>query len=825
MPTYSIHRIAGLVHGRVSGSEINYDVEHLLIDSRKLVFPETSAFFAIRTERRDGHHFIPELYSRGVRAFIVSHDLIETDFPDAVFVTVKDTLRALQELVASHRKSFHIPVIGITGSNGKTIVKEWMNHLLEPDLRIIRSPKSYNSQVGVPLSVWPMSQADQLGIFEAGISQPGEMEELEKIIRPTIGIFTNIGEAHDEGFRSKEEKLLQKLMLFRHAETLIYCRDHHLIYSMLKTADLPITYFSWGTSEGVNLQILSIDHHSRSAVITGTYLGQEVYIRIPFTDEASVENAIHCWSYMLFAGYKNDVIAGRMLTLQPVAMRLELKKGINGSSLINDSYSADWNSLQIALDFLVRQQQETAKTVILSDFAQTGKDAESLYPDIAAALRQKEITRLIGIGPDISSFAKHFEYAGIRCSFFLDTISFLDQFHPSDFRDETILLKGARLFEFERISNVLEQQVHQTVLEINLNSITFNLKRFQQILQPDIRLMVMVKAFSYGTGSYEIANLLQFHHVDYLAVAYTDEGAELRKAGINLPIMVMNTDQAAYETLTKYDLQPELFSFEMMRSFDNYLRSEAIQDYPVHIKLDTGMHRLGFSPDDIEQLASFILQTRSFRVQSVFSHLVAGEDPAEDEFTLHQAAVFNETCDRLQAKLQYAFLKHIANTATIRRFPGLQMDMVRLGIGLYGVDPSNPFQHELKEVSTLKTTIAQIRNVSAGETVGYNRRGKLLRDSKIATIRIGYADGYPRSLGNGAGKVLIRGKLFPTIGSVCMDMTMIDITDADDISEGMDVIIFGEKLSVSRLAKWAGTIPYELLTGISPRVRRVYFEE
>lgn len=825
MPTYSIHRIAELVHGRVSGSENSYDIEHLLIDSRKLVFPGSSAFFAIKTERGDGHHFIPELYGRGVKAFVVSEGLNEADFPDAVFVTVKDTLRALQDLVASHRKSFHIPVIGITGSNGKTIIKEWLNHLLEPDLRIIRSPKSYNSQVGVPLSVWPMSEADQLGIFEAGISQPGEMEELEKIIRPTIGIFTNIGEAHDEGFRSKEEKLLQKLMLFRHAETLIYCRDHHLIYAVLKTVDLPITYFSWGTSEGVDLQILSIEHHSRTAAIRGTYHGQEVNIRIPFTDEAAVENAIHCWSYMLHAGYKNDVIAERMLTLQPVAMRLELKKGINGCSLINDSYSADWNSLQIALDFLVRQQQETAKTVILSDFAQTGKDAESLYPDIAAALRQKEITRLIGIGPDISSFAKHFEFAGLRCSFFLDTISFLDQFHPSDFRDETILLKGARSFEFERISSVLEQQVHQTVLEINLNSVTYNLKRFQQILQPDIKLMVMVKAFSYGTGSYEIANLLQFHHVDYLAVAYTDEGAELRKAGINLPIMVMNTDQAAYETLTRYDLQPELFSFEMMRSFDNYLRSEAIQDYPVHIKLDTGMHRLGFSPDDIDELASFILQTRSFRVQSVFSHLVAGEDPAEDEFTLHQAGIFNEACDRLQAKLQYSFLKHIANTATIRRFPGLQMGMVRLGIGLYGVDPSHPFQHELKEVSTLKTTIAQVRNVSAGETVGYNRRGKVLRDSRIATIRIGYADGYPRSLGNGAGKVWIRGKLYPTIGSVCMDMTMVDITDADDISEGMDVIIFGEKLSVSLLAKWAGTIPYELLTGISPRVRRVYFEE
>ncbi len=827
MPAYPVHTIAEITGGALNQPEAGAVIEHLLLDSRKLVFPESSLFFALKTERRDGHGFIAELYKRSVRNFIISEPVDFSEYPGAVFITVKDTLHALQALAAYHRNSFQIPVIGITGSNGKTIVKEWLNHLMEQDLRIIRSPKSYNSQIGVPLSIWPMSASDQLAIFEAGISERREMVKLAEMIRPTIGLITNIGEAHDLGFSSLIEKLQEKLLLFRQSETIIYCSDHELIDDLLRRnpTSFPQRLFCWGHSAEADLEIKSTSVGNQSATVELEYYKKSFQFSIPFTDEASIENAIHCCCTLLLLGYDPAIISERMVQLPVVAMRLELKKGINGCSLINDSYSADWSSFKIALEFLARQQQVEQKTVILSDFKQSGKENDALYPDIAAALRQKNVQRLIGIGPSISEFAKHFEYAGIRCRFFLTTADFLEQFHPSDFRDETILLKGARAFEFERISQVLEQQVHQTVLEINLNHITHNLKRYQQLLQPETRLMVMVKAFSYGAGSFEIANLLQFHRVDWLAVAYTDEGADLRKAGIRLPIMVMNTDAAAFETLTTYDLQPELYSFEMTRCFDAFLRSEAVIEYPVHIKLDTGMHRLGFAPEEMDALADFLLQTRSFRVVSVFSHLVAGEDPAEDAFTLHQAEIFKSCCAILQKKLGYGFIKHIANTAAIRRFPQLQMDMVRLGIGLYGVDPSHPEHADLKEVSTLKTTVAQVRKVSAGETVGYNRRGKIVRDSVIATIRIGYADGYPRTLGNSAGHVWIKGKLYPTIGSICMDMSMIDITGSEGITEGTEVVVFGERLSVSRLAEWAQTIPYELLTGISPRVRRLYFEE
>jgi alanine racemase len=825
MPSYSIHTIAEWVMGKISPADISYTVDHLLLDSRKLVFPESSLFFALKTNRRNGHHYIHELYARQVRCFVVSEEVNESDYPAAVFIYVEDTLRALQQLVAQHRRNFDLPVIGITGSNGKTIIKEWLNFLVEKEYRIIRSPKSYNSQIGVPLSVWPIDKYDQLGIFEAGISAPGEMGYLENIIQPTIGLITNLGEAHDEGFENKLQKLDEKLNLFLHSNIIVYCLDHALIHENIrqKFATGEKKFFCWSEKHEADLKILSVQQAESKTSIRLAYKDADFSVIIPFSDRASIENAIHCIAVLLLLGYDNTVITERIGSLPALAMRLEMKQAINRCLLINDSYSADWNSFTIALDFLSQQQQHEKKAVIISDFAQSGKQGDELYESIAQALKQKKISRLIGIGPVISSYAHLFSIA--ETAFYPATAAFLEQFHSSQFKDESILLKGARSFAFERISQLLEQKKHQTVLEINLSSVTHNLKHYQSFLDQHTKLMVMVKAFSYGAGSYEMANLLQFNGIDYLAVAYADEGADLRKAGISLPVMVMNTDENSYPSLTQYDLQPEVFSLEMMYSLDSWLRAEGVTDFPVHIKLDTGMHRLGFSTDDIEALCEFLSGTKSFRVQTVFSHLAAGEDPAEDEYTNRQSTLFIQCCERLQAHLGYTFIRHIANTAAIRRHPHLQLDMVRLGIGLYGVDPAGLETNALKEVSTLKTTVAQVKMVRAGETVGYNRWGKVSRDSLIATIRIGYADGYPRSLGNGTGCVWINGSLYPVIGSVCMDMTMVDITGSPGIEAGTDVIVFGGPLPVSTVAKWAGTIPYEIMTGISQRVRRLYYQE
>lgn len=829
MQGYAPYIIAEWIEGRLlPGLKQPSSIDHILFDSRKLAFPDTTLFFAITAGRRDGHEYIADLYNRGVRAFVVSEEPEPGNYPEALFIVVSNTLDALQTLSANHRMQFDYPVIGITGSNGKTVVKEWLNFLLAPDFSIVRSPKSYNSQIGVPLSIWQMGAGDQLGIFEAGISQPGEMSKLEKIIKPTIGIFTNIGEAHSEGFSSQEEKIREKATLFHGCNTLIYCKDHEEIdlqIQQLIIRENNPTFFTWGKSPEADIQICGVNKTLEVTKIEAVYKGTVYSFQIPFIDAASLENSMHCLAVMIYLNVSADIIAERMPHLPTLAMRLELKEAINRCSLINDSYNADWSSLQLALDFLAQQQQHPKRTVILSDIFQSGKTDASLYGDITQLLKQKKIHRIIGVGPSITANAHLFEKMVTESVFYPATDVFLEQFHPSMFRDETILIKGSRSFEFERIAQILEQKIHQTVLEINLSSVTHNLKQYQGVLSPKTKVMAMVKAFSYGAGSFEIANLLQFHQVDYLAVAYTDEGVDLRKAGIRLPIMVMNAEERSFSALTNYDLQPELFSFDIARSFDQFLQTEGITDYPVHIKFDTGMHRLGFAPEETTALGEFITHTKSFRVQTVFSHLVASEDPAEDDFTSEQARLFLDSCNTLQHILQYGFIRHLANTSAILRHPALQLDMVRLGIGLYGVDPSFSQVSKLKEVSCLKTTVAQVREVASGQTVGYNRKGRLTRDSLVATIRIGYADGYPRSLGNGRGSVMIRGMLFPVIGSVCMDMTMVDITGHPEIIAGEEVIIFGQDLPVTKLAEWAGTIPYEILTGISQRVQRVYFEE
>ncbi len=775
-----------------------------------------------------------DLYKRGVRNFVVDEKIAVSDYPEANIVFVPDALLALQQLAAHHRQQFHIPVIGITGSNGKTIVKEWLNQLLDDQYNIVRSPRSYNSQVGVPLSIWQMNETHELGIFEAGISQSHEMEYLEAIIQPTIGVLTNIGEAHGEGFKNMEEKIDEKLKLFGQASVVIYHSDDKKTSLALTewknkrlavAKDKPVEILDWGYSKSARVRIGAIDKTHATTTINlfsemGTFL-----VTIPFADDASVENAVHCICVLLYLGIPAEAIRHKFIRLSVIAMRLELKGGINHCSIINDSYSADLSSLKIALDFLSQQQQRPRRTVILSDFLQSGKEEEELYKEAAMLLKQIKINRLIAIGERITANKKMFERMNAtEIIFFPSTENFIKNFPQLHFRNETVLIKGARIFEFEKIDRLLARQVHQTVLEINLNAMAHNLKQYQQSLHPATKLMAMVKAFAYGGGSYEVASLLQFHKVDYLAVAYADEGVELRQSGIHMPIMVMNPEDSSFDALVQYNLEPVIYSFRLLRAIENFSKKEGIQQMPVHIEMETGMNRLGFPGKDVPELTAALIKS-SFTLKSIFSHLAASDEAQHDLFTMEQGRSFLQMAAQIQEAFTYPILKHLANTAAIVRHPQLQLDMVRLGIGLYGIDTASSNQLALEEVSVLKSTIAQVRYLREGETVGYNRKGTLDRNAVIATVRIGYADGYPRSLGNGAGKMWLKGQLVPTIGSICMDMTMVDITGVTGVKENDEIIVFGKEVSVQQVAHWAQTIPYEILTGVSQRVKRIYFEE
>lgn len=819
---YTIQQIAGLCEGRlVKGSILQSRVQYLVTDSRRISFPDTSLFIALRTPLRDAHVYIEEVYERGVRFFLVQHVPESAVYADADFIVVPDTLAALQLLAARHRERFTYPVIGITGSNGKTIVKEWLYQLLQQDYSIVRSPRSYNSQIGVPVSVWQMSSRNNLGIFEAGISQPGEMQALQQIVRPTIGLLTNIGEAHSEGFSSLEEKLQQKLLLFAGAEILFCNMDDERIEQAVMHSGLSL--FTIGHAAGNSLQILDTVQDAGVTRIDAVYHDIKRSIEIPFTDSASVQNAIACWAVMLYKKVADADIAERMRVLQPVDMRLQMVQALNGSAVINDSYSFDITSFSIAIEFLQQQQQYHQKTVILSDLP--AFTSEETYSVAAHILAQKQVNRIITIGSKWQGLSRLLTVLPAKVEQYATTDAFLQQTTVHHFRNEVILLKGARVFAFERIAAMLSQQVHRTVMEINLTALAHNLKQYQQRLQRGTRLMAMVKAFGYGAGSAEVANVMQFHKVDYLAVAYADEGVDLRKAGISLPILVLNVDEAAFDTIVEYNLEPELFSFPILQAFLRFLQQQGLQQYPVHIKLDTGMHRLGFEEPDMPALAALLQQQQLLMVKSVFSHLASSEDPNDDSFTQLQAQRFERCCAVLMEALQYPFIRHLSNSAAIFRLPALQYDMVRLGIGLYGVDSANEHQLSLQTVGTLTTTIAQLRQVKSGETVSYNRRGKITRDSRIATLRIGYADGYSRRLGYGRGKVWIKGQLVPVVGTVCMDMMMVDVTDVPGVTENDTVEIFGPHLPVQQVAAWSETIAYEILTGIGQRIKRVYIEE
>ena len=797
-------------------------IDWILTDSRSLCFPEETLFFALKTKRNDGHKYIPELYARGVRNFVVT-DVPEqlSHYADANFLQVGNTLKALQRLAAKHREQFQVPVVGITGSNGKTVVKEWIYQLLSPEKVITRSPRSYNSQIGVPLSVWMMNEHTELGIFEAGISEMGEMEALQPIIQPTIGVLTNIGWAHQENFSSLQDKCMEKLQLFKDCDVIIYNGDNELISSCVSKSLFTSREIAWSMKDNEHpLFIEKIEKDDTGTTIKYRYLGFLKEYRIPFIDDASIENSLNALAVALYLMVSPEDIAERMAHLEPVAMRLEVKEGKNGCVLINDSYNSDFASLDIALDFMARRTEDKGRrrTLILSDILESGQPSKLLYRQVADLVHSRKVDRIIGVGEEISAAASRFE---IDKRFFRTTTELIESGILSSLRNEVVLIKGARVFHFDDITDLLELKVHETILEINLEALVDNLNYYRNKLKPDTKMVCMVKASAYGAGSFEIAKTLEDHRVDYLAVAVADEGADLRKAGINSSIIIMNPELTAFKTMFDYKLEPEVYSFHLLEELIKAAGREGVSNFPIHIKIDTGMHRLGFAPEEIPALVDRLHRQSAVIPRSVFSHLVGSDAERFDSFTRRQIETFENASAELQAGFSHKILRHICNTAGIERYPGAQFDMVRLGIGLYGIDPfTNKILHN---VGTLKTTILQIHDVPADETVGYSRKGILTRNSRIAAIPIGYADGLNRHLGNGNAYCLVNGQKAPYVGNICMDVCMIDVTDID-CKEGDKAIIFGDELPVTILADKLNTIPYEILTSVSNRVKRIYYQ-
>ncbi len=830
--SYALSEVAKIAGGRVTG-HAHAMVRFLVIDSRRLLLPAESLFFALRSKQDDGHRYIGELIEKGVRAFVVDHipDAVATLSRDASFIVVHDVRDALQRLAAAHRGRHAYPVLAITGSNGKTVVKEWIFQALCDQHYMVRNPKSYNSQIGVPLSVWLMHDNHDLAVFEAGISQPGEMARLAAVLRPDIGLFTNIGPAHDEGFSSRREKISEKLKLFAQSRALIYCSDHQDVsaaISQWQQAHPDVRLFTWGSDPDDDMQLVRQDAMAGSTLVSVVYRDDMLMLSLPFQDEASVENAMHAVAFMHYIGSDDASIIKAVSKLQPVSMRLEMKEGVNNSLIVNDSYNADLHSLAIALDFLQSQAHSRKKTLILSDILQSGMSPHDLYAEVAALVRSKKVDGLTGIGPEIQNHASKFDVPAV---FYPSTSDFLEKTDFQQYRNEAILLKGARPFGFERISNILQQKDHETILAIDLDALAHNLNLYKSLLQPGVKLMGMVKAFSYGSGSVEVARMLQYYNADYLAVAYADEGKELRNGGVQIPVVVMNPEVRTFDTLFDYDLEPEIYGFPLLRRFlkatrayaDNHER-KAPPQFSVHLKLDTGMHRLGFQMEQLDHLLAILQENRHVHVASVFSHLAASEDPAHDAFTRKQIRLFEEATTKIRQALGYDFMRHICNSAAVSRFPHAHYDMVRVGIGLYGVSGDAQIAPLLKNVSTFRSVVSQVKQIPAGDTIGYGRAGLADKELTLAIVPVGYADGLNRHLSRGRGQLMVKGQRVPVLGNISMDMCAIDVTGLK-VVEGDDVIIFGEELPVTEMADALGTIPYEVFTAVSQRVKRIYYQE
>lgn len=795
---------------------IDHKITQLVTDSRNVSYGQPNVvFFAIKGQNHNGHLHIPELYQKGIRQFVIEEIIDTSTLIDANILLVEKSVNALQVVSQQHREQFNCPVIGITGSNGKTIVKEWLYHLVSPFQSTIKNPKSYNSQIGVPLSVWQISESHELGIFEAGISTTGEMENLQRVIQPTYGIFTNIGSAHNEGFADRAQKIAEKLKLFIHCEKLIYCKDHKDIHQQIMSNGVPSISWSFSSAADITAQLKKTS--SSRSILYIKYQSTSFECNLPFVDKASIENIMHCIAIMLQLGHTSEDILVGLNKLPVIKMRLELKPGLNYCQVIDDTYNNDLAGLEIALNFLA-QQSSLPRTIILSDILQSGIPDEQLYQEIAQLLSSYNIKRFIAVGEKLTVHRNFFPEGSM---FFQNTLDLISNLKNFDFSKEVILVKGARTFLFEQITSRLVQKVHGTVLEIDLNALTHNLNYYRQQLSSNTQLMVMVKAMAYGSGSNEVAHLLSHHKVDYLGVAYVDEGVALRQSGINTSIMVMNTSPDGFENILEFNLEPEIYNFYIFEQFIQFLDGRTAC---IHLKIDTGMKRLGFHEEEIKTLISLLKESPNIQVKSIFSHLAGSDDEVHNTFSEQQVNTLNKVYGEICAALSISPLKHILNSSGILRFPEYHFDLVRLGIGLYGTDCNQQYQDKLLPTSTLKTTISQINEVKKGETIGYGRKGKAEKNLQIATIAIGYADGFSRAFGNGIGTVAINGQLASVIGNVCMDMTMIDITDID-ATVGDEIIIFGNQIPISTLAEKLHTIPYEILTNVSERVKRVYFQD
>ncbi len=812
-------QLEGVTGGKVIGFSQDAEVSVLITDSRKIAVLPGAIFIAIKGEVHDGHDYIQKLYDAGIRQFIVEYEVAVSNLPGANVIQVAKSIEAIQKMAKFHRNQFSIPVIGITGSNGKTIVKEWLSQLLTSKLNVIKSPKSYNSQLGVPLSVWHMSAEHQIGVFEAGISTENEMDRIQSVMQPTIGLFTNIGSAHDKGFKNRREKVVEKAKLFTEAQVVIYCQDYIDIHEVLtQNLDNTTKLFSWSFRNDANVIVRQIHDEATGKTLELETNGKRLFLTVPFKDKASIENIVNCICVCLYLNFSIQKIQESINGLNQLPMRLALKQGVNGCYVIDDTYNNDIVGLTIALDFLMHQKQKSKKTLILSDILEAGLPKETLYQRVADLTKAKFVDRFIGIGPDIK---KHSAYFGKGALTYESKEEFFDHFDVADYSDEIVLVKGARKFALEEVVARLQRRIHGTVMEINLDAMTNNLNYFRSKLQPNTKLLVMIKAFAYGSGFLEIANLLQFHRVDYLGVAYPDEGVILRQNGITLPIMVMNASPETFLNLIQYHLEPEMFSMNQLRQFLKFLKERG-KTSKIHIKLETGMNRLGFEEEDVFPLVEALKDQKEVEIASIFSHLAASEGEEFDEFSAGQFRKFEKSAFYIEEKLGVKALKHILKSSGISRFPNHQYDMVRLGIGLHGIGYNEEVQKDLEPVATLKTTISYIKEVKAGETIGYDRRGEALVDKKIATIAIGYADGFDRRFSRGKGQVLINGQLAPVIGNICMDMCMIDVTDIE-AKEGDEVIIFGGALPLTKIANSIDTIPYEILTKVSDRVKKVFY--
>jgi len=822
----SFSELPAITGGKIIQYVSEQPIRHLLLDSRRLLTDSGSLFFAMRGQHHNSHQFLPMVYEQGINQFVVEQgdQAIYKHLKNANIIQVANSVAALQQLAAYHRSQYQLPLLAITGSNGKTIVKEWLSQILALKYAVARSPKSYNSQIGVPRSVWSISTTHQYGIFEAGISRPGEMAKLETILKPTVGMFTNIGSAHDEGFATQQQKIKEKALLFKNCQKIYYCIDHTPIHQVLMALYHNKAHLvTWSLLDGaadykVQKRLLITDKQTELIVTTRQ---QQYAFILPFQDNVSVENSIHCIVFLLQEGFNPAMIQAALTKLRALPMRMTLKQGVNNCQVIDDTYNNDLVGLRVALDFMAQQKQAPRRTVVLSDLLETGITAENLYPQIAQLLKAKQIDRIIGIGEELTAHAAAF--SSFDTHFYDNTEEFLKEDIQHKFSNELILVKGARSFGLERVADRLQQKIHSTVLEVDLDAITHNLNFFRNRLARGTQLMAVVKALAYGSSSFEIAHLLQYHRVDYLAVAYADEGVLLRGHDITLPIMVMNPTPESFDQLLAYDLAPEVYSLKLLCALRDFLASRN-KHINVHLKLETGMNRLGFEERELSTLVQVLRATPALHVVGIMSHLAASADQQHDAYTRHQFTLFVKMATYIEQKLGIHTIKHLLNSSGILHFPEYQLDMVRLGIGLYGVGVNKEVQQHLKVASTLKTVISQIKMMPQGATIGYGRHGIAKRNMRLATLAIGYADGFRRVLGNGQGSVWINGHVAPIVGDVCMDMSMVDVTNIP-AAEGDEAIIFGKEWPIAEVAATMATIPHEVLTNVSERVKRVYYTQ